>query len=388
MGRDTHLATRFTLPHQLDIRLELPARTIAKVLLTCFLVWAGLRLWPEFVLVLISILFAVSLYPGLTWLERRGLPRGAAIGLMALGTLIVFVTLVAVVMPPLGAQLLHLVGDFAAFRTQFLQRLPADQPFLTRVFTELLSLPSSPEMAAWFNRPLLWGRLAASGTMRAFFVLVLTFYFMIDGKRLYAWLLAFVPRAHRERMADTIPEVSDVVHAYIRGQVITSVLFGIFVAALLTILGVPAVVPLAVLAAICDVIPVVGIILAIVPAALLAVSVSLTTAAVVVGSLVGYHLFEAYYLVPRIYGKHLRLSTLAVLLALIVGGTLQGILGAVLILPVVAAYPIIERIWLSKTLGASVLQDHKVLQNALETGNESAVNDVLEGKRPDAFAKV
>jgi predicted PurR-regulated permease PerM len=260
--------------------------------------------------------------------------------------------------------------------------LPPGYPVLQRVVTEALQLPSSPEVQAWINRPMLWGRLAVGGIMRGLFVLILTFYLLVDGRRLYAWLLAFVPPQHRDKMARTVPEVSDVLYGYVRGQVITSVLFAVFAAVTLKAFNVPAVVPLAVLAGICDVIPVLGIIIAVLPATLLALSVSPFAALMVLCLFVAYHLFEAYYIVPRIYGKALRLSTLAVLLALVVGGTLQGILGAVLVLPVVAAYPIVERIWLANTLPRSVIREHKALQRALETGNEAAVDAVLDPNKP------
>ena len=68
------------------------------------------------------------------------------------------------------------------------------------------------------------------------------------------------------------------------------------------------------------------------------------------------------------------------LLALIVGGTIQGILGAVLVLPLVAAYPIIERIWLRDVLAPEVLRDHEALAEAVETGNEQAIDAVLSGQ--------
>ena len=129
----------------------------------------------------------------------------------------------------------------------------------------------------------------------------------------------------------------------------------------------PAAVPLAILAGLCDVIPVVGIIIATVPAVLLAVTVSPTAAAFVFALYVGYHVVESYVIVPRIYGQRLRLSTLAVLLALLAGSTLQGLVGAVLVLPLVAAYPIIERIWLAGYLGAEVIKDH----NALRPGDRA-----------------
>ena len=146
-------------------------------------------------------------------------------------------------------------------------------------------------------------------------------------------------------------------------------------------LGVPAVVPLAILAGLCDVIPVVGVILATVPAVLLALTVSPATAGIVLVCYVGYHIFETYYLVPRIYGQRLRLSTLAVLLALLAGHTLQGVLGAVLVLPLVAAYPIIERIWLASYLSPEVVKDHSALAKSDADTHEAVVDAVLQGER-------
>ncbi len=363
------------------MHVHLPTRTIVKFLVASLLVLAILRLWPEVVFLTISLLLAVAFEPLIAWMSRKGLSRGVGVSLLALFLLGLIAAAVAFVLPPLATQVGDLVADFPAFRARVQHGLPPDNTMLSTVIEQVFALPSSPEFAAQVNKPLVWGRVAVSGLMTAFFVLITTLYLLLDGKRLYAWLLAYVPRTHREKMAETVPEVSKVVYAYVRGQLITSLLFAVFVAIVLTVLGVPAVVPLAILAAICDVIPVVGIIIATAPAALLALSVSPVASAAVVGLYVVYHVFETYFIVPRVYGNSLRLSTLSVLLALIVGGTLQGILGAVLVLPLVAAYPIIERIWLKGYLGREVLADHKALATAAETGSDDAVEAVLQGEK-------
>ena len=118
--------------------------------------------------------------------------------------------------------------------------------------------------------PAVMGAFGADRGGRLFFTLVLTLYLLIDGKRLYAWLLAYVPRTHRDRMAVTVDEVSEVIYAYVRGQVITSAAFAGFAAIMLHAFHVPAALPLAVFAGLCDVIPVVGIVIATAPAVLLA----------------------------------------------------------------------------------------------------------------------
>jgi predicted PurR-regulated permease PerM len=365
----------------LDVHLRLPTATVVKVLLTLIVVWAGLRLWPQFVLLMISLLVAVALHPLVTRLERRGFGRGAVVGVMTLLMCGVLALLVTVVFTSLAEQLAKLVQDFPALRDRVDQRLPAHYPTLKRIVREIFALPSSPEVAAQLKRPLALGTVALSGVVSTFFMLVVTIYLLLDGKRVYAWLIAYIPRVHRERMAQTADEVSEVVYAYVRGQAICSALFAVVTGVALSVLGVPAVVPLAILAGLCDVIPVVGVILATVPAALLALTVSPATAAIVLAFYIGYHVVESYVLVPRIYGARLRLSTLAVLLALLAGTTLQGLIGAVLVLPLVAAYPIIERIWLASYLSPEVVKDHSALAKSDADTHEAVVDAVLQGER-------
>ena len=363
---------------RVDIHLHLPTRTVVKVLATALIVWAGLQLWPEFVFVVIALLLAVALHPVVVALERRGLPRGPVVAGLAVVMVAAAVLVMVLVFTSLSQQVSALLQDFPGFRERLEARLPPDYPTLRRVVAAIFALPSSLEVAAQLRRPLTLGTVAVSGLVSAVFTLIVTLYLLLDGKRLYAWLIAYVPRVNRDRVAKTAEEVSEVVYAYVRGQIITSALFGVFALIVLHVFGVPAALPLAVLAALCDVIPMVGIILATVPAVLLALTRSPASAALVLICYVAYHLLEAYLIVPRVYGQRLRLSTLAVLLALMAGTTLQGLIGAVLVLPLVAAYPIIERIWLAGYLGAEVLKDHRALG---EPGNEGAVDAVLSGER-------
>jgi len=292
------------------------------------------------------------------------------------------VALLAVfLLPPLTAQVTNLLQDVPAFRDRILTRIPARYPVIQAVIGEIFAWFASPKTITLFERSFAWGQSAVAGLVTAAVVFVVTLYLLLDGKSLYAWLLAFVPRTYREKVATTMAEVSDVIHAYVSGQLLVAALFAIFTAGLLTILGVPAAAPLAVIAGVCDVIPVLGILLAIVPAVLLGLAVYPGTAAVVGLVYLGYHLAETYFILPRIYGNKLKISTLSVLLALLVGGRLQGIIGAVLVLPLVAAYPIIERHWLGGLLRARVLTDHKALAKAAESGSDVAMDAVIKGEK-------
>ncbi|HEY6081549.1 MAG TPA: AI-2E family transporter [Polyangiaceae bacterium] len=360
-------------------QLHIPTRTILKLLLWAFLTTVAVKLWPELVYLSLSLLLAVALGPVVNRLCALGLGRGASVSLIAVGLLGCAALFVAFVLPPLVHQAGEVAANFPAFRRSAQQHMPSN-PFVRSVMTQLLQMPSSPEVVHQLNKPLVWGQLALSGVATTIVVLVIALYLLLDGRRLYAWLLAYVPRRHREKMARTVPEVSEVVFGYVRGQLVVSLLFALFSAIVLRLLGVPASLPLAVMAGVCDIIPVVGIVIATGPAMLMALTVSPGTALTVGCLYFAYHLLEAYVIVPRLYGKNLRLSTLGVLLAVIVGGSLQGILGAVVVLPLVAAYPIIERIWLKSYLAPEVIQDHSALVHAAETGRDTAIDAVLNGE--------
>jgi predicted PurR-regulated permease PerM len=162
---------------------------------------------------------------------------------------------------------------------------------------------------------------------------------------------------------------------------VTSVLCTLVTLTALVAFRVPAALPLALLAGVADAIPIVGVVISTVPAVLMALTVSPVAAGGVLLVYVVYHVVETYVIVPRIYGRRLQLSTLAVLLALVVGGTLEGILGAILILPLVAAYPIIERLWLHEYLSDEVIRDHAALERAEESGSDTAVQTILRGQK-------
>jgi putative heme transporter len=361
--------------------LHVPLTTILKLVGSGLGLWAVWLLWPEFLLFLIVILLAVTLNPAVEWLERKRIARSVSvivIASVALGLLALFVVFL---LPPLTAQMTHLFQDGPAFRARILERIPARYPGVQALVRALFEWSSSLKAITVFERSFAWGQSAVAGLVTAAIVLVLTLYLLLDGKSLYAWLLAFVPRTYREKVATTMGEVSDVIQAYVSGQLLVAVLFALFTAGLLTILGVPAAVPLAVIAGVCDIIPVLGILLAAVPAVLLGLAVSPGTAAVVAVAYLGYHLAETYFILPRIYGNKLKISTLSVLLALLVGGRLQGIIGAVLVLPLVAAYPIIERHWLSGLLRPRVLTDHEALAKAAESGSDVAMDTVISGEK-------
>jgi predicted PurR-regulated permease PerM len=180
----------------------------------------------------------------------------------------------------------------------------------------------------------------------ALIVLVFTVYLLLDGNRIYRWTVRYVPQRYRRKLDRTIPEVSRVVSGYAAGQLMTSAMFGLFAFVVLASLGVPQPLFLAILAAFGDAIPIVGVTAVTIPTVLLALTVSPTAAIIVLVAYLIYQQIENYVVVPRVYKTTLNISSFAVLLAVLVGSALLGIVGALLALPIAAAIPVIEDIWL------------------------------------------
>ncbi len=358
--------------------------TLLKILTAVLAAWALVHLWVGFEVLLIAALFAVALSPAVDWMEDHGFGRGWAVATLAVVGVTILGAFLALVLPPLTNELSALWKSLPHLRQNISHEMERSG-LASRLVLPLLDLPRSPEFDAWLSRPMGWGPTAVEAVAASFLVAVLSLYLILDGRTVVAWLLAYVPRQHRGKMSAMIPEVFGVVKAYAIGQLITSALFTVFTFAILTAFHVPAAISLALFAGVCDAVPVVGIFIAMVAAALISLTVSPATALIVLGLYLIYHLFETYVLVPRLYGNRLRLSTLTVLLAIVAGGMLDGVIGAILVLPLVAAYPVVEKHWLSDYLNPDAIEDHAALRAATDEnakGQEAAVEAVMKGEKP------
>jgi predicted PurR-regulated permease PerM len=166
---------------------------------------------------------------------------------------------------------------------------------------------------------------------------VLTIYTLLDARRIERFFYFLTPDRWHEHVRNLLPALRTTVGGYIRGQALTSMAITAVTFAVLTVMGVPNALGLAVIAGIFDIVPLIGAVIAIVPSVLAALTVS-TEAAMIVGvALIIYQEIENRILIPKIYGSTLRLPGVAVLVAVLVGAELAGIVGALLALPAAAA---------------------------------------------------
>jgi len=317
------------------VRFEISPRSIAWILATIVGVWLFLQLRAIVLLVVVALVFAGTFNPLVEWMERRGIKRLYALTLLFVGLLLATSLLIFLTFPPFLEQLAQIVRDAPHHRDQLIALL--QQRDFTAPLARALQHAGLEQTLTGIENSLVGYTpeiLTALGW--AVTTLFLAFYLLADGKRMQGTVYAIVPRHYHMRLARILQNLEAIVGGYMRGQLITSVAVGVFTYLLLVICGVPNALSLALFAAVVDVIPFIGALLATAPAVLVALSQGLPTGLVVLLALFIYQEFESRILIPKVYGRSLRLAPATVVLALLAGGLLLGVMGALLALPIAA----------------------------------------------------
>jgi predicted PurR-regulated permease PerM len=330
---------------------------IAKVLLAILVAYLLVRLWPLIELLLLALLVAIAFNPLVHCTHKYNWPHWASV-LVSSAILFGFVALlVTILIPTFTGQGGNLIQSLPSLRDQWAAMLPQSGS-VREIANHFLSSPELGNPEPLLKQFFAVLTVALTGIVQFFLVLIVAIYFIADGPRLYRWLIAFLPRADRRKMDSAAAENTAVVGHYIVGQVITSVLCGLYAFTVLALFRVPNAGFLAIIAAIFDVLPLIGFFLFTIPAMAMALTVSPGTAFLVGAFYGAYHLFENYFIVPKVYGKHLRLSSLTVLISCLAAGMIAGVIGVIIVLPVVASYPVLERYWLRPHLEQDTIQKH------------------------------
>jgi predicted PurR-regulated permease PerM len=332
--------------------------TLLKIALFALLVVCVIKLWSVILMFTVGVLLAVMLDPLVALMVRHGFRRGAAIGTITFALFALLAVFLTIVVPLTVSQIRQIATDLPRLSQRLSSSFPAARPVIDSIANAVRESPRTANVRQWLTRGLTAGVYAIQAFIAVVLVFVFAIYLLVEGQQMFEWLLAFVPADKRQRVRRTAHEARGVVVAYMRGQSITCFLCGTVALTTLLILHVPAAVPMAVLAFLFDLMPVIGTIVMTAPAVALALLVSPFAAVVVLIVYLAYHLIESYVIIPRVWGKQMRLSTLTVLLAVTVGAVLQGPIGVVLTLLAAAIYPIVERIWLREKLPEDTVEKH------------------------------
>lgn len=315
------------------------------------------RLWVVILPVALAVVVATVLWPPTRWLTRHRWPPAAAAAVTLLGFLGLLAGVVALIVPSVAGQAPELVDKSTAGVNQvrdWIQGPPLrirDEQLDSAVDAIVSRLQSSGAQIA--DGVFTGVSTATSALITIFLVLVLAFFFIKDGPRLLPWMHRVSGARGGRHLAAVLERVWATLGGFIRTQAVVSFVDALFIGAALFILDVPLAMVLSAITFLGGFVPMVGAFVAGALAVLVAlVGNGFTTALIVLGVVIAVQQLEGNVLQPVLQSRSMELHAVVVLLAVTAGGSLYGITGAFLAVPVVAMIAVVLR-YISEQIDAA-----------------------------------
>lgn len=290
------------------------------------------------VVVLASLVLAIGLQPAVRWLTDRKVKRGLAVALLFGAGLVLVGAFLAVVIPIVARQITELIQA----APQYLQRAQARSSLLGKLDRQFDLIDRLRHVGTQIPAfALAFARGFASFVFDIVTVTILTAYFATTLPSMQRWIARLLRREHREELEVILDRTTGRVGGYVTGNAIVSLIAGAVTFVALVIIGVPYALALAVWVALTDLIPTVGALLGAAVVCIVAAFVGLPELFVTLGFFVAYQQIENYVIAPRVMRRAIEIPPAAVIIAVLVGGTLAGFFGALLALPIAATIQIV-----------------------------------------------
>jgi predicted PurR-regulated permease PerM len=328
-------------------RLVQTVVVVAAIVILLIVLWVARDV---LMLVYISALIAMGFSPLVRDIEHssdtkgrgRRVPRTLAILLIYLVVVAVIVLLGLAVVPPLVAQAGELWSRLPS-KFDDLQRFLIRYHLMTRRVTLQEAVQNAPPGAGGnaVSTVLVAISSLIGGLFGVITVLILSFYLLIEAESLFHYVIRFVPTPQRAHAAMAGREAVIKVSAWLGAQIVLAGVMGVCSAIGLGLLGEPYFYVVALVAALGETIPIVGPIIGGITAVAVAITTSTTLALEVGGLFLVLHQLEANVLVPKIMERRVGVSPVTVMVALLIGGALWGLMGAILAIPTAAILAVI-----------------------------------------------
>ncbi|MDQ3157559.1 MAG: AI-2E family transporter [Actinomycetota bacterium] len=304
--------------------------------------WVIGTAWIVLFPIAMALIVSTILAPPVTWLRTKGWPSGLAAAAVVLGFIGIVVGLIAILTPQVAGQ----SGEVAAGATDGLQKvrdwltegpLGLSEGQITRAI-EALQDKVQASAAAIGSGVFSTIGAATSAIVNLILVLMLSFFFVKDGHKFLPWAKNLGGKRAGEHTAELLERTWDTLGGFIRTQSLVALIDAVIIGTGMVIIGVPLAIPLAVLTFFGAYIPIIGAFIS----GALAVLVTLVTngpqsALIVLIIVVAVQQLEGNVLSPYLQGKNMNLHAAIVLLSVTAGGTLFGVTGAFLAVPVAAS---------------------------------------------------
>jgi predicted PurR-regulated permease PerM len=301
---------------------------------------------------LIALFFALALNPGVDWLQSRGVRRrGVAVGIVYIAVFAAVALVGYLFIPTLVDQVHHFVNKIPDYihdltkgkgRLGFLER----KYHIVEKVKHAISKGGASKLFGLSGTAISVTKSVITLVVAIVTITFMTFFMLLEGPTWVERFYNMLPEKSRPRWRTVGRDIYRTVGGYVFGNVLISVIAGGGAAIVLLVMGVPFAAALGLLVGIFDLIPLAGATIALIIVGAVAFLHSIVAGIVVVAFFIVYQQLENHILQPVIYGRTVKLSPLAVLIAVLIGAKLAGIIGALAAIPVAGAIQVVVRDYL------------------------------------------
>lgn len=309
-------------------KIDISHKTVIFIAIFILALWAIYLIRDLLVILFISLIFMSALNPLVSFFVKAKLPKVLSIGLTYLIIIVVGTAAFTAVLQPLIEESRRLILTLPHLSEQFLNIANINESVFQSELTNLSKNAFTITLTIFDN------------FLTIVFLLVITFYMLLERDNLKARLASlFIGR--EDRVKRLIVRIEEKLGSWLRGQLVLTIIIGLLSYIGLTILNIPYALPLAVLAGVLEVIPVLGPIISAIPAILIAVTISPFLGLGVAAMYVVIQQSENHLIVPQVMKRAVGLNPLVVILAIAIGSRLLGFAGALLAVPLAVVLQII-----------------------------------------------
>jgi len=336
-----------------NTELKLPPLSAKQLVMATFVIgvvllgfWLLFRFYQVVLLLLAGIIVSLALEPAVKRLKARGINPGMAVGLLYGVLLLVGILFLSFGVPRIAAQADTISAQLSEGYSSIVQSLQAAPNLLIRrLAAPLPSALSLGEITTVegvigeggptdsFGQVLRYGGLGIMVIFQIVAIFLIAFFWTVESDLIKASLIVLLPLNQREPARELITAIEQRIGAYVVGQLTVNVIMGTLATIAYLIIGLPYAPLLGLIVGIMEFIPLIGPLIGVIPALIIGFSISPTTALWTVIAAIIIHQVESNFLSPRVMRRALGMRPMVTLLALAAFGSLFGVLGVIVALP-------------------------------------------------------
>jgi len=318
------------------IKVEISYKTVIFTVAVLISLWFIVQIRQIIILIFLSVILLSALLKPVEWLHAKKIPRVVSVLLVYIFVIGLIGLVVSIIVPPLVSQ-----------TSDFISRLPqivgTVNEFLaiSKIPVENLSAIITSQVEGIFTNFISISTVIFSSIFLILTIFVFTFYLLLEWKSFVRLLASPFAGRQEKKIINLVAKVENGLGQWLRGQLALSIIVGILTFVGLTVLGIPYALPLALVAGIFEIIPIVGPIISAIPAVLVALTIAPVMGLATAALFFIIQQLENNLIVPMVMSKVIGLQPPIVIIALLIGAQIAGIGGAFLAVPTVVVGKII-----------------------------------------------